>query len=115
MAVYEVEDSREFEAWRDSLSEAERESVLAGILMLEQRGPAVGYPFAARVPSRHQNLRELRVRHEARERRYLIFFAIDPRDVVILLNGGDPTGDYRFYERFVPEAERIYDDHLRQI
>jgi hypothetical protein len=31
------------------------------------------------------------------------------------LIGGDKTGDDRFYERFVPIADRLYDEHLEQL
>jgi hypothetical protein len=33
----------------------------------------------------------------------------------MLLIGGDKTGDGRWYEVFVPLADRIYDDHIRQL
>jgi hypothetical protein len=32
----------------------------------------------------------------------------------VLLIGGDKTGDDRFYEKFVPEAELIYARYLRE-
>jgi hypothetical protein len=31
------------------------------------------------------------------------------------LTNGDKTGDRRFYERHVPVADRLYDEHLREI
>jgi hypothetical protein len=39
----------------------------------------------------------------------------DPRRTEILLIGGDKTGDDRFYERFIPIADRIYDIYLEEI
>ena len=44
-----------------------------------------------------------------------MFFAFDPRRTAILLIGGDKTGDNRFYKRFVPLADRLYDDHLKEL
>lgn len=41
--------------------------------------------------------------------------AFDPRRVAILLIGGDKTGDKRFYERFMPIADRLYDEHLEEL
>jgi hypothetical protein len=38
--------------------------------------------------------------------------ASDPKRAAILLLGGDKTGDDRWYEKFVPIADRLYDEHL---
>jgi hypothetical protein len=35
--------------------------------------------------------------------------------VAILLIGGDKTGNNRWYEVFVPRADRIYAEHLKEI
>lgn len=29
--------------------------------------------------------------------------------------GGDKTGDRRFYERMIPLADRLYDEHLAEL
>lgn len=55
-------------------------------------------------------MRELRVQHQGRP--YRVFYAFDPRRKAILLIAGDKTGDGRFYERMIPEADRLYDEHL---
>ncbi len=41
-----------------------------------------------------------------------MFYAFDPRRSAILLLGGDRTGDDRFYERMVPIADALYDEHI---
>ena len=33
----------------------------------------------------------------------------------MLLIGGDKTGDNRFYVRFVPLADQLYDEHLMEL
>jgi hypothetical protein len=33
----------------------------------------------------------------------------------ILLLGGDKTGDDRWYEKFVPVADQLYDKHLYEL
>ena len=33
----------------------------------------------------------------------------------ILLIGGDKTGNDRWYEEFVPIADDLYDEHLKQL
>jgi len=55
-------------------------------------------------------MRELRVQHKGRP--YRILYAFDPRRVAILLIGGDKTGDDRWYDRYVPIADRLYEEHL---
>jgi hypothetical protein len=52
-------------------------------------------------------MRELRVQHQGRP--YRVLYAFDPRRVAILLIGGDKTGNDRWYEKFVPRADRLYD------
>lgn len=34
---------------------------------------------------------------------------------MILLIGGGKTGDKRFYQRYVPVADRLYDEHLEEL
>jgi hypothetical protein len=46
---------------------------------------------------------------------YRTFFAFDPRRCAILLIGGCKSGDRRFYERFIPLADRLYQEHLDQL
>jgi hypothetical protein len=58
-------------------------------------------------------MRELRVQHKGRP--YRVLYAFDPRRVAILLLGGNKTGDDRWYEAYVPRADRLYDEHLRQV
>ena len=48
-------------------------------------------------------------RHAGRP--YRVLFAFDPKRCAILLTGGDKTED-RWYEEFVPIADRLYDEHL---
>ena len=63
--------------------------------------------------SRHANMKELRTQHRGRPLRTL--FAFDSRRCAILLIGGDKTGDKRFYERMIPIADQLFDEHLQAI
>jgi hypothetical protein len=56
---------------------------------------------------------ELRVQHSGRP--YRVLYAFDPRRMAILLVGGDKTGNDRWYEENVPQADRLYDDHLKEL
>ena len=58
-------------------------------------------------------MRELRVQHGGDP--YRVLYAFDPRRTAILLIGGNKSGDDRFYERMVPIADRIYDQHLEEL
>ena len=58
-------------------------------------------------------MRELRIQHGGKP--YRVFYAFDPRRVAILLIGGKKSGDDRWYERYVPVADRLYDEHLFEL
>ncbi len=58
-------------------------------------------------------MRELRTQSGGRLLRTLYVF--DPRRTAILLIGGDKTGNDRFYDEYVPIADRLYDEHLQEI
>ena len=93
------------------MSEPEQEDIDARVQLLQQFGPALGRPHADTVNgSKHPNMKELRIQHAGRP--YRVLYAFDPRRAAILLLGGDKTGDDRWYERMVPAADRLYDEHL---
>ena len=61
----------------------------------------------------HPSMKELRGKVD--ERRLRVLYAFDPRRTAILLIGGDKTGDPKWYERFVPIADDLFDRHLKDI
>jgi hypothetical protein len=100
----DVEVTDEFKAWWSELAEAERISVGRAVLVLEERGPHLPFPYSSGVNgSRHSAMRELRVQHQGHPSRVLYIF--DPRRVALLLLGDDKTGDDRWYEKNVPLEE----------
>jgi hypothetical protein len=112
--TWEIEASDEFIAWYQGLMEDEVESVNFSIDLLGVHGPMLSRPHAdtlkgATIP----NLKELRVQHEGRP--FRILFAFDPRRVGYLILGGDKTGDPDWYDKFIPRAEKIYNQHLAEI
>jgi hypothetical protein len=113
--AWDVEYTDEFETWWISeLDNAGRESVAAYIALLEERGPALEYPYSSGIRrSRYSHLRELRIQHEGRP--YRVLYAFDPRRTAILLIGGTKKGDDRWYEVNVPLAEKLYATHLEQL
>jgi hypothetical protein len=109
-----VEYTDEFGAWWDMLSEADQIAIDARVQELERRGPNLPFPYAGGVEgSRHDHMRELRIQRGGRPLR--IFYAFDPRRAAILPIGGDKTGDDRFYETYIPIADRLYDEHLAEL
>jgi hypothetical protein len=111
MARWEVEYTDEFGEWWQGLTEAEQESVNAHVRLLQERGPQLGHPHSSGIArSKHRHMRELRIQHRGRP--YRVLYAFDPRRTAILLIGGDKTGDDRWYEAYVPLADRLYDEHL---
>jgi len=96
------------------LTEAEQVSLAASVQLLQERGPALGFPHSSAINgSRHGHMRELRTQHHGRPFRTL--YAFDPRRCVILLIGGDKTADERWYEVNIPVADRLYDEHLDEL
>ena len=110
----EVEFTDEFGAWWDGLTVGEQESVRAYVRLLAEFGVALKHPYCSGVTgSKHSHMRELRVQHQGRP--YRVLYAFDPRRAALLLIGGDKTGNDRWYEVFVPIADRLYDTHLEQL
>ena len=93
--AWDVEVTDEFKTWWNGLTESERISVERAVLLLEERGPHLPFPYSSGVKSsRHSAMRELRVQHQGRPYRALYIF--DPRREALLLLGGDKTGDDRW-------------------
>ena len=112
--TWEVEYTDELGAWWANLDENEQASIAASVSLLEAKGPQLGYPHSCGINgSRHSHMRELRVQHDGRP--YRLLYAFDPRRAAILLIGGDKTGQDRWYDIFVPVADRLYDEHLIEI
>jgi hypothetical protein len=106
-----VEFTDEFEAWWLTLDEGEQDSVAVTVTILEQRGSMLPFPFSSSVvQSRHNHMRELRIQHKGEP--YRVLYAFDPRRAAILLIGGKKAGNERWYDEYVPIADKLYDEHL---
>ena len=111
---WEVEFTDEFEHWWNSLPEAEQGRVDARVQLLMERGPNLPFPFSSQIKtSRFPEMRELRAQAGGDPLR--ILYAFDPRRTALLLLGGDKTGDERWYEVNVPIADRLFEQHLKDI
>jgi hypothetical protein len=112
--AWDIEFTDEFREWWDTLSEEEQESVATSMVLLAEKGPLLRFPHTSGVlTSKHGHMRELRIQHQGRP--YRVLFAFDPLRIAILLIGGDKTGDDRWYGAYVPVADRLYDEHLKEL
>lgn len=114
MRKWEVEFTDEFEEWWNEVSLSDQRTISAGVELLEERGPELGAPHTSSIrSSRHNHMREIRIQSGGRPVR--IFYAFDPRRTAILLIGGDKKGDDRFYDRYVPVADDLYDEYIEEL
>ncbi|MGH9845166.1 MAG: type II toxin-antitoxin system RelE/ParE family toxin [Blastocatellia bacterium] len=111
---WQVEFTDEFEQWWEALTEDEQESVAASVGLLQELGIHLSFPHSSGINgSKHSQMRELRVQHKGDP--YRILYAFDPRRAALLLIGGNKVGDDRWYETFIPIADKLYDEHLAQL
>jgi hypothetical protein len=110
----EIEFTDEFEMWWNRLSADEQTKVSVSIELLRQVGIKLGFPHSSGIgTSRHAHMRELRI--QVRGDPYRILYAFSPLRNAVLLLGGNKTGDDRWYEVFVPIADRLYDEHVEEL
>jgi hypothetical protein len=109
--VWEVEYTDQFGGWWDELPADQQKQVAASVHLLAERGPGLGRPAVDTVSaSRHPNMKELRIGT------IRVFFIFDPRRTAILLVAGDKRGRWEeFYDRMVPLADDLYDEHLEEL
>ena len=108
-----VEVTDEFRAWWDGLDIRDQRATAKVINALVRRGPRLRFPYCSGIKgSRHRHMRELRVPGRPPIR---VLYAFDPRRTAVLLIAGHKTDSERFYRDYVPRAEAIYDEYLREI
>lgn len=106
---WEVEYTNEFFDWWRQLSERDQRAIDFAVDHLQSDGR----PLADTVTgSRHANMKELRPRGGS----VRVLFAFDPLRMALLLIGGDKTGEWNaWYERMIPIADALYDEHLETL
>lgn len=106
--------SEVFTKWLDELDDDELQTVLANLKLLQMYGYNLSRPFADTIKgSKIKNLKELRIQHNGKPIR--AFFVFDPLRQAIVLCAGDKTGDKRFYQKMIPLAETLYNEHLENL
>ena len=111
--MVDVLGTEDFEACFMDLDPKDAEAIDLVVGLLEQKGVTLGYPYSSAIMGSKYGVRELRARSGRKHLR--VFYAFDPCRQAVLLIGGDKTGDDRFYETYVPRAERIWSDYLSDL
>jgi hypothetical protein len=115
---WEILLTAQVEEFLDVLYETDRDShrlVNQAILVLEQSGPSQGRPLVGTITASYlPNLKELRP-PSTRRSEIRILFVFDPWRSAVLLVAGDKSGRWTdWYRRAIPEAERLYEDYLKE-
>jgi hypothetical protein len=113
--MWRVETTDCFDSWLDNLEDKDRISVLASLILLQERGAQLPRPYADTIKgSIYPNMKELRIQSHGKPIR--AFFAFDPERVAILLCAGNKKGnEKRFYQEMIPLADREYAAHLAKL
>lgn len=104
----------QYDGWYDDLTQDQQDAILARLAMLAEQGPNLKRPVIGKIESsRHKNMKELRASKEGSIR---ILFVFDPLQNVILLVGGDKTGQWeKWYRKAINEADQIYDQYIEEL
>ena len=103
--------SPEFKGWyRTSLTDEERDAIIATALRLQVDGPALRRPLSGIIKgSKFPNMKEL-IPPAGNVR---ILYIFDPKRRAIFLVGGDKTDNWAdWYKTNIPIADAIYERHL---
>ncbi len=111
MADWVILQSPEFKDWyRTSLTDDERDAIIATALRLQVDGPALRRPLSGIIKgSKFPNMKEL-IPPAGNIR---ILYIFDPKRRAILLLGGDKTDNWGdWYKTNIPIVDAIYVRHL---
>jgi hypothetical protein len=112
---WEVQVTDELLTWIGILDKRSKAQVVEAIDRLAEAGPGLGRPLVDRIKgSRIHNLKELRPASAGRSE-IRILFVFDPWRAVILLVGGDKSGNWTgWYQQAIPRAEALYEQYLTE-
>ena len=102
-----------FDEWLSSLSQRERKEVQRSVGMLRELGLQLSYPYSSAIKGSRFPLRELRPKRGDSPLR--VIYCFDPRREALLIIGGHKGADKRMYERIIPVAEELWEQHLKDI
>ena len=113
--MWDIITTDRFDSWFSGMADHDRACIIAGMLLLEAKGPALSRPYADTVEgSKFPNMKELRVQSKGKPIR--IFFAFDPaRKGILLCAGNKAENEKRFYKTMIPLADKEYQIHLNNL
>lgn len=108
-----IKTTEQFERWFTLLDDNNRACVLAALMVLREKGPGLGRPYADTLKnSAYINMKELRI--QSRGDPIRAFFAFDPSRTAIVLCAGNKVGnEKRFYWEMLPVADREFTHWLK--
>ena len=103
-----IKTTERFDCWFTLLNDSDRACVLAALMVLREKGPGLGRPYADTLKgSAYINMKELRI--QSRGDPIRAFFAFDPSRTAIVLCAGNKMGnEKRFYREMLPVADREF-------
>jgi hypothetical protein len=110
--VVEVVVTDDFEAWYMGLDDKDSEAVAKIVDLLGVKGVALKFPHQSALVTSVFGLRELRIQSGGKPLR--IAYGFDPMRRAVVLLGADKTGDPKFYDWFVPAADRRWIKYLKE-
>ena len=115
--MWNVDSSKEYDAWFKTLDEESQVAVLSRVLLLRQYGPQLPRPYADTLKGskKYKNLKELRNQTEQHVLRVSYYF--DTERNGFLLTGGDKKGkdQDKFYKDLITESEVIIERHEKEL
>lgn len=110
--MWEIRWTDECKEWISQIDESTREDILAHLIVLAEKGPMLGRPYADTISgSKIKNLKELRVQSKRKVIR--IFFVFTKTRIGLLLAGDDKRGNKRFYDKMIPYVENLYSEWIK--
>lgn len=102
--------------WLLGLDEKTYDLVSAAIKLLGAEGPHLGRPLVDTVKgSAYRNMKELRPGSSGRSEVRMLF-VFDPNRNAIILVAGDKAGNWnKWYEKSIPIAAKLYEEHLKNL
>lgn len=86
-----IKTTKRFDRWFTLLDDSNRACVLAALMVLREKGPGLGRPYADTIKgSAYINMKELRI--QSRGGPIRAFFAFDPNRTAIVLCAGNKGG-----------------------
>lgn len=112
--MWEVLTTDVFDRWYWQLNDKQRTDVLAMLLVLREKGPGLGRPYADTLQgSTLSNLKELRIQSQGQPLR--AFFAFAPsRKGIVLCAGNKQGSEKRFYKQMIAIAENEYQRYCEE-